>query len=837
MVASSVQDQVKAAEGVLRRTIPHSATSFKLSLLPAKSDGLDQYIVEASNGTVHISATSGVALCRGAYDYIKKACHRQFSWHSGPLTLPAKLPDFAKTTVDCPNQYRHYFNICTFGYTTVWWDFKRWQEEIDWMALHGINMPLAMNGQDLIWQRVFSSFGVPQSSLDKFFSGPAFSPWHWMGNLNGHMGPQPQSWRDGQAKLQKQILAAERSLGMKPVVPGFSGFVPSDFDKYQKSARLQSPSPWCGWTTTFVDASQPIFVQIGKRFVEEYRKEFGSDHLYLCDTFNEQNPQFPAATELKDLESSGRAVYESIRQADPDGIWVMQGWLFYNAANYWTLPRTEALLKGAPDGKMIILDLATNESAVWKRLPSVRNKGWIYNTLHNYGQSTGLYGNLQRFVNSADEDLNNPEHGHMLGMGLTMEGIDQNPIVYELMSDMMWRQHKPDMKAWLKDYVESRYGAAPEAAMSAWGIIYAQVYGQDLNWYRAAWRGRPRTNVQGTSPYNAAQLESAVRDLVKVAPQFKSNPLFQRDLVDITKTWLGVLADARLAGALKNRKADLPLSLSEEKRFFEILDSIDAVMACRPEHRLSTWISDSLKWGKTPTEKILMEQNARTQVTIWGDGLYDYANKEWAGLTKDFLAQRWHVFFDSLRKGKTISTAEWEDSWTKSRTPIRETRPSDVEKVTLSILGKFGGESETVKQSQLTLAEMGLAYHKPVRSSGKWEENHKPSIIVDGDSGGDYWASAPAPQWVEIDLEKQTEIKTIELYPYCDDDREYGYKVEISTDGKTYSKVGEGKGPATDTGYVISLAPVSTRFIRVTMLSNSANQSVHLHEVRVFGPK
>jgi len=37
----------------------------------------------------------------------------------------------------------------------VWWDWKRWEKEIDWMALQGINLPLAFTGQEAIWQKVF----------------------------------------------------------------------------------------------------------------------------------------------------------------------------------------------------------------------------------------------------------------------------------------------------------------------------------------------------------------------------------------------------------------------------------------------------------------------------------------------------------------------------------------------------------------------------------------------------------------------------------------------------------------------------------------------------------
>ncbi len=27
-----------------------------------------------------------------------------------------------------------------------YWDWERWEKEIDWMAVHGINMPLALVG-------------------------------------------------------------------------------------------------------------------------------------------------------------------------------------------------------------------------------------------------------------------------------------------------------------------------------------------------------------------------------------------------------------------------------------------------------------------------------------------------------------------------------------------------------------------------------------------------------------------------------------------------------------------------------------------------------------------
>ena len=79
----------------------------------------------------------------------------------------------------------------TFGYSAAWWDWKRWQEEIDWAALHGINLFLALEGQEYVWEKLWLEFGVRQEDLDRYFPGPAFLAWHRMNNLDSFMGPQP----------------------------------------------------------------------------------------------------------------------------------------------------------------------------------------------------------------------------------------------------------------------------------------------------------------------------------------------------------------------------------------------------------------------------------------------------------------------------------------------------------------------------------------------------------------------------------------------------------------------------------------------------------------------
>lgn len=845
LLAGGTPAPISAAQGVLQRTVGSAVSGFELSLLPAREDKLDSFTIEAQGGKVRVAGTSAVAICRGAYEYLRDACHCQVNWSGSNVRLPKALPDYAKREVVTPNRYRHYYNICTFGYSAVWWDWKRWEREIDWMALHGINMPLAMNGQEKVWQKVFRDLGLPDASLAKFFSGPAFLPWHWMGNLNGHGGPLPQSWIDGQASLQKRILGRERSLGMTPIVPGFSGFVPTDFSTYHPEVKLSSPEPWCGFpATTFVDVRNPMFVEIGKRFVRQYRKEFGSDHLYLCDTFNEQNPTFPKETEMADLAACGKAVTESIRQGDPDGVWVTQGWFMANSPDYWTVPRVDALFRDVPEDRLVVLDLATSWGPVWKRQPSVRQRGWIYNTLPNFGENTHLSGALQYSADRAAQDLNDPNHGRMLGMGLTMEGIEENPVVYELLTDAMWRRDRIDVAKWLPSYAWSRYGRNLDTARAAWSYLLPAAYSQDLISTHEGWRVRPSLDA-APSHYQPVPFRFAATMLDSSVVSGQSDPLLERDLVDVTKTWLSALAENHLVAAINSFDTDRPAYEKHKASFFALLHDIDRVMAVRPEHRLSSWIHDARQWGANAAERDLMERNARMQITIWGGPeLYDYAHKEWAGLIDDFFVPRWGLMFDTLERAgstkgfKAPDFAAWEEAWTRRTEPPKESKPELVGPLVRELISRYGGDNGDVARMLGIDSDPGIAVGAKVVTSAGVEGDHRPEFVVDGARTGGYWAASPAPQWVQIDLGRSRQTTGVRLFPYYGDGRVYTYKVELSEDGQTWKTevdASNNEQPASFRGYGHTWPAVPARYVKVTMLHNSANVGVHLYEVRVLG--
>ncbi len=202
----------QAATSVLIRTIGENEAS-KFEFKYVKTEAYDSYSIEVENNKVYISGSSATALCRGAYDYLRNECHSIISWSGNRINVPEHLPEVNKT-VKSPFKYRYYMNTVTHGYTTPYWDWNRWEKELDWMAMHGMNMPLIAGAHEAILYRVFREIGLTEDETLNYFSGPAHFPWNRMGNIGGWDGPPPVSFFNKQIELTHKMLNRMRELQM-----------------------------------------------------------------------------------------------------------------------------------------------------------------------------------------------------------------------------------------------------------------------------------------------------------------------------------------------------------------------------------------------------------------------------------------------------------------------------------------------------------------------------------------------------------------------------------------------------------------------------------------------
>ena len=188
-------DPVQAATELLQRVLPGAASQFELELLPAQPDGVAAMQLGSKGGKVHLLGTGGVELASALNWYLNDYLNATYDWNTyaeGQIpaltnapaenaALPLPLPE---TSPVRPRQvpYSYYMNVCTYGYSLAFVPWQYWVKHIDWMAMNGINVPLAFVGQEWLWAQVFEKhYGLTLEDQYDFYSGPAFLPWFRMG--------------------------------------------------------------------------------------------------------------------------------------------------------------------------------------------------------------------------------------------------------------------------------------------------------------------------------------------------------------------------------------------------------------------------------------------------------------------------------------------------------------------------------------------------------------------------------------------------------------------------------------------------------------------------------
>jgi hypothetical protein len=141
-----------------------------------------------------------------------------------------------------------------------------------------------------------------------------------------------------------------------------------------------------------------------------------------------------------------------------------------------------------------------------------------------------------------------------------------------------------------------------------------------------------------------------------------------------------------------------------------------------------------------------------------------------------------------------------------------------------------------------TLDAASLTTGKPVTCSAALPD-HPARLANDGRANDTqrYWAMDTAsgtPSWWQVDLGEAHELTGVTVVPFYNDKRIWGFYVESSIDGKTWTLFADkrdNKDPSTKEGFKFQFQPMQARYLRVTMTSNSLNTGRCLVEVMAYG--
>ncbi|MGL5562532.1 MAG: alpha-N-acetylglucosaminidase [Tannerellaceae bacterium] len=648
----AVYAQTQSSYDLIERITPGYSDQFTIEINPDNNGGEDYFEIGSKDGKVLLKGNNPVSVATAFNWYLKYYCKCQISWFGDQLNLPKKLvrpTAIERKTIN--GKYRVNFNYCTISYTAPWWDWKRWEREIDFMAMNSINTPLQTIGLDAVWYHTLLDMGFTDNEARSFLVTPAHQAWQWMPNIESIGGGLPLSWIESHKDLARKIYARQVELGMQPIQQAFTGYVPKLLkDKYPDAKIAQQPE-WYGFEgVSQLDPLDPLFKTMGAKFMENQKKLFGNYGMYAADPFHESTP--PDNSDAY-LEKVGAVIYNVIKESDPNAMVAMQSWSI-----------RKPILEQFPKDSIIVLCLNGGRNDFW-------GYNFIAGNLHNFGGRINMHGDLNLVASNqyVDAVTKTP---NAIGSGLFMESIVQNPVYYALAYEMPLYEGAIDCKEWLDAYTERAYGTKSENAQKAWHILLESAYGKGTNGveYSSVIAARPAINVKKSGPnagfkipYDEQVLYKAQALLLADANKLGKSKLYRFDIVDVQRQIMTNLAQRINKAATAAYKAgDLKTFKLHRDRFLELLHDTDKMLASRTEWNFDKWVNDARSWGTTSKEKDQLEEDATSLVTFWGftEGYnciqFDYSWREWAGLIRRYYYPRWKKLYDimetSLAKGE-----------------------------------------------------------------------------------------------------------------------------------------------------------------------------------------
>ena len=613
-VASAAPDPTAPVAALLERLLPDSSSHFQLRISGKPSCFSIDDVSDLPGHQIIVNGGDLATLAAGVGYYLRERANITIGWPRGGGSRvgvpaggwPTMASSGGRLDVCRATEYSYFMNVCTHSYSLVWYGWDDWSRLIDWMALRGINVYLAMTGQEEVQHKVFTSLGVADADVRGWFNGPAFLTWSRGQNEygSGIAGPLPRSFMKSQFALQKRILARSRSLGLIGQLPAFQGNVP-----VQLKALLHDTNMTAKGATAWMDALDPNFGKVADVWMKELLSSFGTDHWYQLDGwFNGGVPPWLAASAATAASAAlvaptgtgarrapvaedplwrrrGAAAYRGLNATDPKAVWSYQGFAFeeWNSSDPKRVAALKGLVHAAPRGRMVLVDMdyAEGEWLRWGEPSAIGGEGsgywgtpFIWTKLHEFGGTDGMRGNMTKAAELPARALD--AGANVVGTGFTSEGIDQNPAYYDLILDSHFHAHAVRPAEYVVDRALRRYdlgdgtSSAASAAAHAWRLLSTSVYSQDLT-------TQDSTGVTHL-PGRQDQMWAFERD--RYTPTKK--------MCDLYSAW-GLLIDVAAAQTADGRLLDEPLRYDLVDVGREVLAQIATPLSLNLSESMREW--------------------------------------------------------------------------------------------------------------------------------------------------------------------------------------------------------------------------------------------------------
>jgi len=581
--------------------------------------GLDGFIIKTVNWEEKDYLVLGGSIDRGTmyavYHFLEKQLNVGF-FEDGD-----RIPKEKSIVVDCDIAERPYFEFrgavitCPLNRNAASWGEKEWKQEIDWLLKKKYNMMMDIGNE---W--------VKRRDVLQYVGG------------------------------EKWMLDYGRERGMRFILQTYRGQVSADFMRAHPEVRyLTFYWPDSDDTLYFIDPRDPFLVNFATERLKTQIQDYGTDHLYTVQPWCETPLPGKSKEEKRQIVVAlARATTQALVNADPQAVNVMHGWPF-SFTQFWPSEDVKAYLD-AIVSDLIITDMTAQRDATHKKHNYFWGREWIFCVTFG-AANLGIHGDIEELVEKVQAVTTDPKSKHCVGVYSGSESIRYNFLYYDLFSELGWDPRKIKLQSFLKDYATRRYGRESAEAMLPClerlaNTVYKHRYLYNFpHFYRLPHPPGVTTSISSSL---LAPLEDAIRIALRERERQVDNPLYARDLIDMTRLYLDNILNLHIAG-LETAFAQLDKTAFEQeaKAIDFYLDNLEKVTSTWPDYCLQTQIDAAAKIPEPARAGISGDRWIKEIVTTTIERypvLCDVQHSDYFELIRFYYRKRIGFYIETLRE-------------------------------------------------------------------------------------------------------------------------------------------------------------------------------------------